>query len=43
MMTHLALERDVKAALSEIDRLEQIGEATMMIRVEDENERESDA
>jgi homoserine dehydrogenase len=42
MMTHRALERDVKAALLEIDELEQIGEATMMIRVEDENERESE-
>ena len=35
MMTHEARERDVRAALEEIDRLDVIGKKTVLIRVED--------
>jgi len=38
MLTHRALERNVQAALAEIDRLEEVRNKTMMIRVEDEDE-----
>lgn len=35
MMTHEAVERDVRSALQEIDRLPVVSEKTMMIRVEE--------
>ncbi len=35
MMTHEAREKDVRAALKEIDRLDVIGKETVLIRVED--------
>lgn len=35
MMTHEAIERDVRSALQEIDRLPVVSEKTMMIRVEE--------
>lgn len=34
LLTHTARERDVKRAISEIDKLDIVGEKTMMIRVE---------
>ena len=37
-LTHRALERNVRAALAEIDELEEVRNKTMMIRVEDEDE-----
>ena len=37
-LTHRALERNVRAALAEIDQLEEVQNKTMMIRVEDEDE-----
>lgn len=38
MMTHKALERDVRQALIEIDRLPDVSEKTVLIRVEGEEE-----
>ncbi len=35
MLTHTALERDMKASLKEIDRLDSVLEPTMLIRVEE--------
>ena len=40
MMSHLAKESDVKAAISEMDHLDVIGERPVLIRIEDENEEE---
>jgi len=38
MMTHKALERDVRQALSEIDRFPDVSEKTVLIRVEGDDE-----
>lgn len=38
MMTHRALERDVRRALAEIDRLPAVVDKTVLIRVEDEGD-----
>jgi homoserine dehydrogenase len=38
MMTHRALERDVRQALAEIDRLQSVVDKTVLIRVEGEGE-----
>jgi homoserine dehydrogenase len=37
MLTHRALEADVKKALAEIDALDVVGAPTMLIRIEDDN------
>jgi hypothetical protein len=36
MMTHCALERDVRSALSEIDKMSYVAGDTVLIRVEAE-------
>jgi homoserine dehydrogenase len=38
MMTHRAIERDVRRALAEIDRLPSVVDKTVLIRVEGEGE-----
>ncbi|MGD8989823.1 MAG: homoserine dehydrogenase [Desulfobacterales bacterium] len=37
MISHMANEADVQKALAEIDRLDVVGQPTMLIRIEDEN------
>ena len=38
LMTHEALERDVRAALAEIDQLEAISEKSLFVRIEEQIE-----
>jgi homoserine dehydrogenase len=40
MLTHLAREADVRAALREIQALDVVSDETMLIRIEDENDTE---
>lgn len=40
MVTHVAREKDVKAALSEIDKLKMVKAGTVLIRIEDREETE---
>jgi homoserine dehydrogenase len=40
MLTHLAREADVRAALREIQALDVVSDETMLIRIEDENDRD---